>query len=366
MVQGQSWHIPYISKTAAQPPDQCLHVIFLQRVSDEEYNQIVENLREIDEDWISSLDVPRPPDRTLEMKKWVRDWWPPSDVILKIAEHAYSSDGYSAISYRSFIFVDSGWEAGNAIAARWEGDGNDSRLNAVRVPMNIAKTLLSVCDVNDGYTLAHVLGSEAYEDAKVDFYVDATGSSNPEAPASIESYKLPESLPQDLALSKTELVIASLRTLKQSEIEDLVRNIINGHEGEDEIPSIKIFNWHESYPTRTEIRRMFYRIKQNTSEADRDMPLFFVDALLEGEGGIPQLIWAKETPHWRTPTVQIFPANTKKVIKLWKDAAQGIIAENLEESEEYVDIWNVEHVFDLDVHRNFGKYNGREQALQFD
>jgi hypothetical protein len=177
MVQGRSWHIPYISKTAAQPPDQCLHVVFLQRVSDEEYNQIVENMGETDEDWISSLNVPRPPARTLEMKKWVRDWWPSSDVILKIAEHAYSIDDYPQISYRSLIFVDSGWEAGNVIAACWEGDGNDCRLNAVRVPVNIAKTLLSVCDVNDGYTLAHVLGSDAYEDAKVDFYADATGSS---------------------------------------------------------------------------------------------------------------------------------------------------------------------------------------------
>ena len=358
MMQGRSWHIPYISKTQTKPPDQFVHVLFLQRVADEEYNQIVENLRATDEDWINSLDVPRPPSRKLEMKKWVRDWWPSTGVILKIAEHAYSSESYSKISYRSFILVDSGWEAGNVIAAHWESDGNDSRLSAVRVPMNIAETLLSACDVNEGCTLGQVLGSEGYEDAKVDFYADTTGVTEPEAADPIENYELPQSLPQDLALSKRELIIVSLRTLKQSEIEDLVRDIVNGYKGEEEAPSIKILNWHETSPSRIDIRHIFYRIQHNSSKNDRDMPLVFVDTLLEGDDGRPQLMWAITG---RQQSFQMFPIIIENLIKLWKDATQGIIEGNLEESEEYVDIWNGEYVYDLEIHKNFGECISKQE-----
>jgi hypothetical protein len=289
------------------------------------------------------------------VKKWIRDYWPSSDVILEIARHAYSNDGQQEKSYRSLIFVDSGWEAGNVIAARWEGDGDHARLSAVRIRMNIAKSLLSVCDLNEGYTLVRVLGEEAFEDAKVDFYIDATPPPKDDSISPAKEYKIPECLPQDIALSKTEVAIVSLRHLEQAEIEDLIRGILNGYDSEYTAPPIKIHNWHGSYTTRIEIRKLFYRIQQNSSEPDRDMPLFLVDALLEGPDGKPQFISACNSTHWRQKIVQIMPVKTEKVLSLWKEATQGSLEECFAGTEEYGDIWNAEYVFDLDVHKNFGK-----------
>jgi hypothetical protein len=353
--QAESWHVPYISKYDAQAPSDCLNVVFLQRVSDEEHTQITDSLKEVDEDWLSTLDVPPPRSRTLVVKKWIRDYWPSSDVILEIARHAYANDGHQEKSYRSLIFVDSGWEAGNVIAARWEGDGDHARLNAVRIRMNIAKSLLSVCDLNEGYTLVKLLGDEAFEDTKVDFYIDATLPSKDDSISPAEEYKIPECLPQHIVLSKTEVVIISLRHLEQAEVEDLIRAILNGYNGEDTAPPIKIHDWHGSYTTRIDIRKLLYLIEQNSSEPDRDMPLFLVDALLEGPCGKPQVISASNSTHWRQQTVQIMPVNTEKVLSLWKEATQGSLEECLTETEEYGDIWNAEYVFDLDVHKNFGK-----------
>lgn len=331
-------------------------MVFLQQVSDEEYSQITESLGEVDEDWMSTLDVPRPRSRTLVMTKWIRDYWPSSDVILEIARHAYSTDGYHDKSYRSLIFVDSGWEAGNVIAARFEGEGEHARLNSVRIRMNIAKSLLSVCDLNEGYTLAEVLGEEAFEDAKVDFYVDASPPSKDEIISPAEEYKIPEFLGQDIVLSKEEISIVSLKHLTQAEIEDLVRGIINGHESEDPAPPIKIHNWHGPYMKRTKVKELYLCIQQNSSEGNRNMPLFLVDMLLEGPNGNPQLISASDSTDWRQKTVQIMPVKTEKLLSLWKKATQGSLEKCFTRTEEYADIWNVEYIFDLDVCKNFGKH----------
>ena len=199
--------------------------MLLQRVADEEFDQIVDNLRSTDEHWINTLAVPPPPPRTLRAKKWIRDYWPSSDVIIEIADHAYSSQPYIA-SYGSLIFVDSGWEAGNCIAARWEGDGDNARLNTVRVPMNIAEPLLSACDANEGHTLASILGSQMLEDAKVDFYIDAIVSPQENPAESDKNYTLPEAIPHDIALTKDDLIIISLKKLSQDDIESLVREVV--------------------------------------------------------------------------------------------------------------------------------------------
>ena len=331
-----------------------MNVIFLQRVADEEYDQIVDNLRSTNEDWINTLDVSEPPARTLHIKNWIRDYWPSSDVILEIAEHANSSGVHEA-SHRSLIFVDSGWEAGNCIAARWEGDGDNSRLNAVRVPMNIAKSLLSACDANEGHTLASILGGEMFEDAKVDFYVDATGPPRKEPEEPAKDYKLPDSILQDLALTKDSLIIVSLKKLSQDDIENVVQKVVGGAEKKDPTPSIKIFNGDGSHISRRDMRNLFYRIHQNSTEANTSMPLFLVDYLLEQENGTPQLLLARQSRSGRQQTLGLIPAKIEKVLRLWYDATKGRLEEDLEETEEFVDIWNAEYIFDLDVHKNFGK-----------
>ena len=299
-----------------------------------------------------TLDVPKPRSRTLVVKKWIRDFWPRSEVILEIARHAYRGEDKS---YRSLIFVDSGWEAGNVIAARWEGEGDNSRLNAVRVRMNIAEPLLSVCDLNEGCTLAQVLGNEAFEDAKVDFYIDATPQLQDDTKSPEQDYEIPEFLPHDIVLSKTEVHIISLKHLGQSEIEGLIRGIINGHESKDPAPPMKIHNWHGSYIKRTKIHKLYRCIQQKSSETDRNMPLFLVDMLLEGPDGKPQLISASDSTDWREKTVQIMPLKTEKLLSLWQEATQGLLEDCFTETEDYADVWNAEYVYDLDVHRNFGK-----------
>lgn len=329
--------------------------MFLQRVSDEQCSQIVENLGEVDEDWIETLDVPKPPPRTLQIKKWIRDYWPSSDVILAIARDAYSNETYPPETIQSLIFVDSLWEAGVCIAARREGEADNQRLNAVRVRMNIAKTLLSACDANKGHTLASILGSEMFNETKVDLYVDATPSLQDASTISGEEYALPQPLPHDLALSKEEIVIVSLRMLEPDGIEDMIRKIVQGNGNDNPPPPIKVFNVQGSYITRREIRKMFNRIQHNSDEANGDMPLFLVDELLESESGQPQLLSASPSSEWRQQTIRIMPIKTEKLISLWNDAAAGVLEEDFTETEEYADIWNAEYVFDLDVHKDFGK-----------
>lgn len=350
--EARSWHVPHVFKYDIPPPDQCVNVVFLQRVSDDEYNQVVENLEEIDEDWVNTLDVPKPPPRSLNAKRWIRDYWPSSDVILEIAEQAKSSERYDEQSYRCLIFVDSGWEAGNCIAARWESEGDDLKLRAVRVPMNIAKTLLSACDANEGHSLASILGNDTFEDTKVDFYVDATGPSEQHVETPKDVYSLPESMPQDLALSKENLVIVSLRKLSQDEIEDVVRKITQQPEADKAAPSIKIYNGDGSYETRSEILKLFDRIYQNSDEMSRSMPLILIDCLYEGEEGEPQMLLATKS---ESSSLELTPAKTDKVLRLWLDAKEGALEKVMYNTTEYVDIWDVEKVFDLNVHKSFGE-----------
>ena len=374
MAPGKSWHIPYIPVSRGLSCAKYLYVVLLQPVTDAQYTRIKKLLKKVDISWIPDGTHYVGP-RKLKLQKWVRDWWPPSpEVLLKIADHAYSGDSGNDVPYRSLILVDSRWKEGleNAIAARWEYDENGYGLNAVRVTMNIAEPLIALCEQDEDFTMAKTLTHEIYQNNKIDLYDGRTRSTETAAPALIESCGLPGSWPQYLALSKEELLIVSFRTLAYSEINDLKQDVIDGYKGEEKIPHIEISNWCGRLPTRTEIRRMFYRILLNSNEGTRDIPLIFVDALLKDRNDKPQLACARsntpESPdafsavsagmrnnYWKEQYFQMVPVKKENLIRLWKDATQGIIGDNLVANNEYVDIWSTEYVFDFNVHKNFGE-----------
>ena len=352
---GKSWHIPFISKYQRLDPQDWLHVFFLQRLQEEERSQIVQNLSEIDRDWADQLDVPVPDLRKLNPRAWIRDYWPSSNVILEIAKDALSSTEYPDLSYRSLIFVDSGWEAGNVIAAHWEDCAGEMRVVAARVPMNIANLLLTVCDLHEGYALSQVLGDEAYEESKVDFYQDASSQEQEGKGRSVSTIKWPSCLAENLALSKEDLIITSLKHLSEEEIESLLRKIINADEEGDQFDTIKIHNWQGPRPTRADISRIFHRMLENTPEADREEPAFFVDYLLEGENGEPVILAAKLYSYHRGQgAVQLLPVRPELLLGFWTAAASG---DGREEGEELCEIWSQELIYDLNdpSPTNFGK-----------
>ena len=134
-------------------------MIFLQRLSDGEQEQTLQNLRDVSREWSSQFDGERPEPRNLLSRNWTHDYWPSSDVILEIARDGRSTDGYYAKSYRSLIFVDSGWEAATVIAAHWESSSEGGEhLSTARVPMDTANLLLPACDTRRDFTLADHLG----------------------------------------------------------------------------------------------------------------------------------------------------------------------------------------------------------------
>lgn len=221
--------------------------------------------------------------------------------------------------------------------------------------MNIAKTLLAVCDANEGYDLAHVLGSEVFEESKVDFYVDRTQSNErPKAP--VQQYALPDFLPDNLSLSKEQPFILSLRTLDQQQIDQLLGNILCGNQDDKQMDSVKMINWQGPYPTRTDIHRIYCRIRENTAEESQDMPLFLVDALLEGKDGQPQLLMARQASNRGQQAIQVIPIHTGPFLEFWQLASQGSVEENTQETDKYADIWSSEYTFDSSVHKSFGKY----------
>lgn len=306
--------------------------------------QVLSNIRNTDDSWTAALDVPVAEPRTLEGKPWIRDYWPGSDVILKLAEHASTPD-YHGIVYSSYVFVDSGWEAGNVIAARWEGSGEARRLAAVRVPMNIANLLLTTCDTNEGYTLSRALGNERYEDAKVDFYKDSITT-----PTLLDRknklFTWPDFLPEDLKIPTDQLYIISLRSLTDSEIQQLRTSIAGGEQAAEDASTIPtIYNWEGDLPTRTDVRHIFRQIYNNSPAEDQNRLVFFVDNILQGPSQEPQIIVALQFRPNNDDTVKVAPVSTENVMQVWRELNEGKGGERLMEI--HSDIWSAEVVEDL-------------------
>ena len=357
---ARSWHIPTIdSRDDAQD---VINVVFLQRLDEEVRTQMVQNLSEVDEDWANTLDMQVPSPRRVVPKAWIRDYWPSSDVILEIARAAYFPQ-HGPI-FRNLIFCDSGWEAANVIAARWEELDGKLQLNAARVPMSVANVLLTICDLKEGYTLAHVLGSENFEDAKVDFYKDATqqrtndGDDDDDGQRA-SGYSWPTFLPADLALSKSEPVIVSLQSLHEDEYTTVLKDIINGDQNENKFDKIGIHNWVDGQATKADLYHIFWRLYENTAEADQDMCALFLDNAPLGVDDRPEVLAATRVSHGsaarNTKGVQTVPIALPNLLAAWKAASSGA---EYREWRLYGDMFRKENLFDMSLELDFSKFIG--------
>ena len=359
--RGKSWHVPFIFKYNAPSPKDALHVVFLQRLSEDERGQVLQNLNETDDEWVSRLNVQAPSPRRLVAKAWIRDYWPSSDVILDIAKAAYfGTDDLGGAreeeKYQSLILCDSGWEAGNVIAARWETDqtAGESRLIAARVPMNVANVLLTACDSIEGCTLVTVLGEEAFEESKVDFYKDGSQQVTEDAEKTSTPYEWPSSLPKDIALSEKDPCIISLRKLEETAVDKLLSTIITGDEDKQKFSNIKIHNWQDRQPSRADIYHIFQAMHNNTPEANRNMNAFFIDYILQGDNSEPQILVATTFRVDRpSECVQVIPIQTGDFLKFWRMAANGLGESELEELGE---LTRKENIYDLSPHFKFGVF----------
>ncbi len=341
---SESWHLPCIFKYQTNPEEH-LFVVFLQLMSREEWEQVITNLEEVDADRVSEFDVPAPKLRRLQPKPWIRDYWPSSNVILKIAKHANSTEGHGNVAYRSLVFVDSGWEAGNVVAARWESDGDVLRFNAVRVPMNLANAVLTACDLNEGFTLSQALGEDIYEEAKVDFYEEQP----PEAVARSAQtilFKWPDSLPKDLRMPKDRPYIISLRELSDVQIESLQDEMVGEPDVQDSSSRrMEIYKWKGCTPSRAAIYHIFKQIQDNSPDSDGNIHIFLIDNVLEGPNGKPQLLTAMDYRPEHENVVKIAPILTKDAVPLWRKSAAGEDSEVI--LDEYADMWRREVLCDL-------------------
>ena len=306
---------------------------------------MITNLDDTDSEWAGNLDLTASDRRNLVPTPWIRDYWPSSAVILQIARHAWA-EGRRQDRYRSLIFVDSGWEAGNVIAARWEGPEEDERFNAVRVPMNVANTLLSTCDANDGFTLFQALREDVYDEAKLDFYKDLK-----EEPARTEKpygdFKWPPFIPADLKLDRKKPLIIALKYLSADEIKQL--NVgIAGSEKASSLRSgkIDIHNWEGDPCPHKDIDHIFRQVCENSGQDVDKSVIFFVDSILQGSGGEPQLLVAVYYRPGEYNCVKLSPVPTDRLMEAWRAHVGGTNGEDL--LDEYTDIWRRETVVDLE------------------
>jgi len=343
-----SWHVPDVPPFRRPNTNECLYVVFLQRLSTEERSSVVEALEQTDEEAVRKLNIieGRPPQRRILAKPWIRDSVPSSAAVLKIAEKAFFEADDSSTACSSLIFADSGWESGNVIVAHWEQQDEEPRLAACRVPMTIANVLLTACDKFEGTTLSGTLGPKIYEESKVVFYDDLP-SQPPVRPT--PRYPWPKHLPENLALDKSRPTIVSLRNLDADTIAKFHKDVEGAAE---DLPArdVQAYNWEGPEPSnRLQLQHLFLHMWKNTAEEDRNMCAFFIDYLLQGPNGEPQIVAAFDGHGSGTTFV---PIRCNEFLAAWKAAADG---EDISENEDLVDIWGREFIDDLNT-INWGQY----------
>ena len=348
MPSDQSWHISYIDKYRAPNPDTILNVVYLQRMSDSERQKVEQALNSIDQNAINQLSFPQTAaPRELRFRKWIRDNPCSPSATFEIAKDAYHKQYNSDESYRSIIFVDSGWVQGSVIAAHWHQDGESTqaKLHAARVPAGVANVLLTSCDQNNGITLPQGLGENAFKDAQVNFYKDLPPTEEGDAVSETSEHTWPSHLPDTLCLAKSSPAIVSLRSLDDRTIRRLTREI-NGTLDENKT-DIRIYNWGGPEPTeRLLIRDIYNQMQRRTPEADQQMYAFFIDYMLQGENGEPQILAVHRIPRDPGVGVEVLPLSAPSFMTAWKKAAQG---EELDQDADIIDIWKKEHVDRLDT-----------------
>ncbi|KAK5130018.1 hypothetical protein LTR08_002534 [Meristemomyces frigidus] len=371
-MKESSSHIPTLTTHDQRPPSEALHIIFLQRLPEATRTEILNSLRTNDPEtvaWSKQFapdNTPQP--RALIPMPWIRDWWATSPVILEICAQGQRNNRFPpGHEYTSFVLVDSGWDAGTVIAAHWtagtegvgDGEGLAARLEAVRVPVGIANMLLTLLDKGSVRDFADVLGEEAYEDAKVDFYQDLPVREAGLAAGPEKAYQPPSFLPKDLCSSASTLYVLSLVELEPSAVSALKAEILHGDGTTDERPDVRIIPWQGPMPTRSDLAIIFDWIMANSSPSMSHSCAFFVDYMLQRPDGRPQIIASYYTRGHRADVpdqARLVPVDAECVIEYWR-AACTHAAENEINFDLDGDIWRKEVVVDIGKELGFG--NGR-------
>nr|POE47284.1 hypothetical protein CFP56_00616 [Quercus suber] len=307
-MKTHSWHHPSIPTYRIGPPNLLLHVIFLQRQSVASRARVIERLGNVDKEWATQYDV-SPRIRNLEAVPWIRDHWPSSDAILSITA--------SAPDYKSFVLVDSGWEDGTVIATHWSDDEHGTpHLYAARVQMDVANVLLTLLDDGKVASFAEVLGEQAYEETKVDFYKDKLPPTGEKRKA--QPYEPPSFLPKNMGLNKETIEIVALRELADEQIKTLTETIQGGTKRATRVAasteSVRIHPWQGESSSRFEMRQIYDWIMENSPEENRCLPVFFVDSLLEHEDHAPRIVAVIADKNPQIEPIRIFPLHTNRVL----------------------------------------------------
>ncbi|KAF2765851.1 hypothetical protein EJ03DRAFT_377453 [Teratosphaeria nubilosa] len=379
MPKDLSWHIPYVPSYGAPPAHDILFVLFLEKLPERTISSIIEKLDTPDKKWGESFNVDIKP-RKLRSVPWIRKFWPSSEAILKYASRQEPRGNLhqDTACYKSYILIDSGWDANTCIAATWvPGTKVDEHVMvAARVPMAIANLVLSMID-KDVFTdaplnpLKAALGDETYEENKVDFYKDRKVIEPFPEP---RSYQPPAFLPEELRMSHQKITVISLLPLDDGASQDLMLRI-RTETGENAMPELRLINWEGQHPTRQHLVKLFGWIESNSTDDDRIGYIFFVDNVLqecidaeEGERHIrtgmasPQVIAASRTAQFSTKVpdhqISILPIKPESVVPLWRAACDSSQASDERTREG--------RVADEAAELQYGNVFGRERVIDFD
>ena len=343
---GHSAHVPFFKSSL--DPKENLHVVFLRRFSGKERAQIINDLENVDEQLTKQLDIaPKRPRQLKLARRWIRDHEALPGTMLAIAAAAAHHHRPDTQSHKSFIFVDSSWEDGVVLASHLDEtlDGETS-LTTFRVPKGIARSLLDWCDESSEHRLDEVLSEEKLVDLKMDI---KKISSEP-MPASNnddddDAVDLPDFLPGDLRLSESEPIIISLRHLDEETIQALSQSL--GGDKADTNPSVKIYNWEGAEEaSRLDMLQMYTRMRQNSSDDSRDVYTFFVDNILQGSEGEPQILAVKQKISRAFSGFGMIPIRTDAFWSFWKQMLSNEESADEKARKDYGEIWQQEQVSD--------------------
>ncbi|KAH9812972.1 hypothetical protein Tdes44962_MAKER05739 [Teratosphaeria destructans] len=379
MPKPLSWHIPYVPSYGAPPAHEILFVLFLEKLPDRTISSIIEKLEDCDREWGKPFNVDIKP-RKLRPVPWIRNYWPASEAILQYASRQEPSGNQhqDTACYRSYILIDSGWDANTCIGATWVPGTKDGEhvMVAARVPMAIANLVLTMID-EDVFSDASVnplkaaLGDDTYEENKVDFYKDHKVIEPFPEP---RSYQPPAFLPKGLRMSKSKPTVISLLPLDDNAIQDLALRIGTGN-GESAMPDLQLINWEGEAPTRQYLVKLFGWIESNSRDEDRIGYTFFIDNVLQecidGEASDPQtwtgrmsprVIAVSRTAHFgiKVPDhqISILPIKPESVVPLWRAACDSIQASDERTRQG--------RVADDADELQYGNVFGRERVIDFD
>ncbi|GAB7364953.1 hypothetical protein MBLNU230_g5738t1 [Neophaeotheca triangularis] len=354
-----SSHVPHLLGPGVSNQHERLYVIFLQQLPEESRSDIIKRLEDVDQVWTAKYDTDPPRPRELHAVPWVRDRWPSPRDLVSIAEQAFGPRMKVDGQYmRSFIFVDSGWDADSVIAARWDRTPEQGtwapgpRLEAVRVPTGISERLLTLLDHGRLGHFTDVFDDEQYAAAKVDLSI---GAEKPDWswPGRPVDLALPDAWPMNDIESAAELRIFSLRYLSEDQIEGLRTVISSGvstTQANEGFEKLTIHNWpaERESPSREDLWRILSQLRSSPSEYS---PTFIVDNILTRENDEPVVSVAsfREAHPGHKPRHDDLQIKPLKDLNLLLPRARHPRPCDVAEEAQFIDVWNEENVINPDI-----------------